>query len=139
MWKDMLYMLCLYPVVQILGTIRHELSHAAAAKLAGYKILELRVFPGFNNKEFYWGYCRYDKPTTSTISLAPYWVAAVNCVLGVPLAIYTYETLPFFWWALLTVVMVVSPLFDILYNFFKWKLDNRGDFAKAQQLKRWEK
>ena len=88
---------------------------------------------------FYWGYCRYNKPSTRRICYAPYWVALVNCVVGAPLAFYTCEKIPFFWWGLMTMVMVISPLVDILYNYLKWKLDNRGDFAQAEKLKRWEK
>ena len=52
-----------YPIYQILGTLRHELAHAIAARMSGVKLLEFKIMPHFYNDTFYWGRVQYDPAT----------------------------------------------------------------------------
>jgi len=78
-WLDaLLHLVVGYPVYQILGTIRHELSHAVAYWLSGYGVKDLHLLP-FRDKNgtFYWGRAIPDpRPGarhTIHMHLAPYY------------------------------------------------------------------
>ena len=45
-----------YPVYQIIGTIRHEGSHALAATAEGARVTNFVFWPSFDLGGFQWGY-----------------------------------------------------------------------------------
>jgi hypothetical protein len=55
--RDLLWILA-YPIYQIIGTIRHEGSHALVALLEGARVTEFVFWPSFTKYGFYWGYVR---------------------------------------------------------------------------------
>src|SRR5688572_6819826 len=67
-----LWWLLAYPAYQIIGTIRHEGSHALAVLLEGGTVREFVFWPTWGEK-FYWGYVRWSGSGVTWItSFAPY-------------------------------------------------------------------
>ena len=129
--------LLLYPLYQILGTIRHEgLGHALAASIAGLKVTEIVVYPHRHEGRWCFGWVQYrftpEVPTQDAIpkyvSIAPYIVVLLYTVLGIILAL----TVEFRMHAFLAIQinLVLSPVLDTLYNLLKYKLKGTGDFAR---------
>jgi hypothetical protein len=69
--KDLLWLL-LYPAYQIIGTLRHEGSHALAAMAEGADIKKFVFWPNFDLGTFQWGYVRWEGSTTWFVRAAPY-------------------------------------------------------------------
>jgi hypothetical protein len=64
---DLLWILA-YPIYQLIGTFRHEASHALVAVLEGARITEFVFWP----TRGFWGYVKWEGPITSTTIGAPY-------------------------------------------------------------------
>ena len=64
---DLLWILA-YPIYQLIGTFRHEASHAFVAILEGAKVTEFVFWP----TEGYWGYVNWEGSVTSATMGAPY-------------------------------------------------------------------
>jgi hypothetical protein len=129
-WQDVLIHVLALPVYQILGTIRHEGSHAIAALLYGRNIVEFRFLPGRRDDgHWYWGYVGFDGPANGVILLAPSIAAAASVICWFkfvrPLELGTH------WWLFTTIALLASPIVDTLYNLGKWVFQGRGDFAQA--------
>jgi hypothetical protein len=72
-WKMLFLLILVWPFYQIVGTARHELSHAAMAWWQGATITQVHVFPSWNPGRFYWGYTAWQGGhTTWLVSAAPY-------------------------------------------------------------------
>lgn len=70
--RDLLWLLA-YPVYQLIGTLRHEGSHALMARIEGARILEFVVVPRIDDRRgLLWGYVRYDGGATWLTTAAPY-------------------------------------------------------------------
>jgi hypothetical protein len=52
--KDLLWILA-YPAYQIIGTIRHEGSHALAAMAEGVEVKKFVFWPNVDLEHFSWG------------------------------------------------------------------------------------
>lgn len=130
----------LYVVYQLLGTIRHELSHAVAGKIQGLPIEKIQIFPSVVNGRFYWGYVLWgetDLKPAMQVYLAPYyldliWPFGAHLILQ----FVSFDGLSEFWTFHLRLAAVmfflVSAVIDILYNFVvKGLIQKRGDFARA--------
>ena len=68
--KDLLWILA-YPVYQIIGTIRHEGSHALAAMAEGAEAKKFVFWPNFDLGRFHWGYVDWGYSTWFATA-APY-------------------------------------------------------------------
>ena len=146
-WPDILWHIVPGLLVyQILGTIRHELAHAVAAWAAGYKVTLVRVMPHTFRGRFYWGRVMYEPQGGAMQSihlyLAPYEVGALS-IAGWFALVYW---LPPPWianalgawhlWTTATIMLLISPVVDFLYNLGKAVFAKRGDIYKA--IRFWE-
>jgi len=136
-WQDILYAALCYPIIQVLSMIRHELSHALAAVLSGWNVIEISVLPSKRNGKWYWGYCRWNHPTDLRerpnihMSLAPYYVNAAALCIGVAAVSRLHIMWPPHAWIAFVVLFIISPAVDTLYNLLKWKIKDSGDFKSA--------
>ena len=150
-WLDaLLHLVVGYPIYQILGTIRHELSHALAYWLAGYGVKELRVFP-FRDKDgtFYWGRIvpepRMGAKHTIHMHLAPYYTNTVLVGGWVVFALALWQRietldavnrLEYNLLLMFAILLFVSPIVDTGYNLYKYLWRGAGDFARAAEFSR---
>jgi phosphoglycerol transferase MdoB-like AlkP superfamily enzyme len=103
-----------YPLYQIIGTLRHEASHALAAVLEGATIEEFVFWP----TRGYWGYVRWSGQTTWVSTAAPYFVDLVT--YAVFFVICTRVRFKRQWvWVNLVALGLVSPLVNSAYNYFR--------------------
>ena len=57
-----------YPLYQLIGTFRHEASHAVVAVMQGARITEFVIWPA----QGYWGHVNWEGTTTIAATAAPY-------------------------------------------------------------------
>ena len=126
--SDLLWLLA-YPIYQLVGTLRHEASHALAALLEGAEIRQFVFWPTVREgRGFSWGYVRWHGHTSWRTAAAPYFVDLITYLL-------------FFWvctrmqfkrrwvWLNAVVIGLVSPLINSLYNYW-------GGFRSANDVGR---
>lgn len=133
-------------VYQILGTVRHELAHAVACWLAGYKVTLVRVLPHMYRDKFYWGRIAFEPQGGARYSihmhLAPYEVGAVAVAIWFAVVRFAPppwvadERMAWHLWAMFTLMFLISPIVDFLYNLGKMIFAKRGDLYKAVRF--WE-
>ena len=139
-WKVVLIHILCYPIYQILGTIRHECSHAIACWLSGVRVKSIKVIPHRHEGSFYWGRIMYNMDDfhnfTVHICLAPYYVAVVHALafgaLGAYGVLEKIENPHLF--AFVAMVLLISPIADLLYNICKYLFKGSGDFADAHEF-----
>ncbi|MBU0732278.1 M50 family metallopeptidase [Patescibacteria group bacterium] len=125
--KDAWWILA-YPFYQIIGTIRHEGSHALAAMCESVKIEKFVFWPSFVNGKFNWGYVTWTQEVSWLVIAAPYlcdlaWFAAFFILLK-------KIKIKHHWiWINLLIIGLLSPLLDMLWNYFRLVL-GRGDIFK---------
>jgi hypothetical protein len=112
---DLVWLLA-YPLYQLLGTVRHEGSHALAVLLEGGRVIKFVFWPTWQDK-FYFGYVRWaGQGLDWKVSFAPYFVDLLWFV-----AFYFVCTRVLFrrhWvWVNLFIIGLVSPLVDSLYRY----------------------
>ena len=62
-----------WPIYQLVGTARHELSHALVAALQGARITKIEILPSFQPHGFLWGYVEWTGGhTNALVTAAPY-------------------------------------------------------------------
>ncbi len=124
----LLHCLLLYPVYQVLGTIRHEFAHVLAALFQGVEVLEVRVFPSRIEGKWYWGFVRVDPNARLSRWFfgAPYLVSALTIALGFAVVPYLtgHE------WLAAVIFCWASPALDTLWNLCKWWFKDTGDFKQ---------
>ncbi len=115
--KDLLWLL-LYPAYQIIGTLRHEGSHALAAMAEGADIKKFVFWPNFDLGTFQWGYVRWEGYTTWFTRAAPYFCDLL--IFFVALLIIL-EAKPKRRWLWLNIAIIggLSPLINNAYNYFR--------------------
>jgi hypothetical protein len=137
--KSDLWWLTGYPVYQILGTIRHEGSHALAAILQGAHIIKFQVLPSIvPDGRFFWGYVIYagGHPTWLNAA-APYFCDVLTLPLFSWLALRD-RRMPHWLWVNVFVLGVLSPLANTLYNYQNAVIRHRGDvFVLLTALPNW--
>ncbi|MCJ7621531.1 MAG: M50 family metallopeptidase, partial [Anaerolineae bacterium] len=69
--KDLLWLLA-YPLYQLIGSLRHEASHALVAVLQGARLQEFVFWPSFTGSAFRWGYVSWSGSTSWVATAAPY-------------------------------------------------------------------
>jgi hypothetical protein len=125
--KDLLWLLG-YPAYQVLGTIRHEASHAVAAKIEGARILRFGILPRIDGQRgILWGYVVTEGHTTNFTSAAPYLVDLVTYAAFFVFCMRLRG--PRWLWLNLAVIGVLSPAIDTLYAYVNAAFRDIGDVA----------
>jgi hypothetical protein len=114
--KDLLWILA-YPVYQIIGTIRHEGSHALAAMAEGAKVTKFVFWPNFDLGGFQWGYAGWDGSTTWLTTAAPYFCDLITFFAAL-LVILEVKPGRRWLWLNILIVGMLSPLVNSAYNYF---------------------
>jgi len=110
--SDLLWLLA-YPVYQLLGTLRHEASHAVVAQLEGARVTQFVFWP----MQGYWGYVRLEGPVTAATFGAPYVCDLLT--FGVFFAVCMAGRFKRRWvWLNTVVVGMISPLVNSCYNYW---------------------
>ncbi|MEA3327922.1 MAG: hypothetical protein U9R53_11570 [Chloroflexota bacterium] len=114
--RDLIW-LFLIPLYLIMGTFRHEFSHALVAHLQGAEITKFTFWPSIqNNGTFYFGYVTMRGETSWLVDAAPYLFDILTYAIFFPLVFF----LPFrkHWiWLNLVIIGVISPIINSLYNY----------------------
>jgi hypothetical protein len=115
---DLLWILA-YPLYQIIGTIRHEASHALMAWLEGSTVNKFVFWPTVNQSgRFLWGYVELSGPTTWLTSAAPYFVDPLT--FGLFFWMCLRLRFPRRWvWLNAVIIGLLSPLFNSGYNYWR--------------------
>ena len=109
---DLLWILA-YPVYQIIGTLRHEASHALAALLERARITEFVFWP----TRGYWGYVIWEGPVTSATIGAPYVCDLLT--FGLFFGLCMAARFERRWvWLNAVVLGMISPLINSVYNYW---------------------
>ena len=120
---DLLWILA-YPIYQLLGTFRHEASHALVAMAEGAKITEFVFWP----TEGYWGYVRWEGSVTSATTGAPYLCDLLTFVVFFAVCMLVRFDRRWIWLNLIA-VGVISPLVNSIPN-YRLGLSGPNDVGK---------
>ena len=130
-----------YPIYQILSTIRHELSHAVAYWLSGWRVTEIKVLPSKVDGRFYWGYIRVEPKNHYNLNihmaLAPHYVNLISITAWLSWYLNDYPWIrsdATHTWIIITVLGLISPAVDFGYGLLKSIITNHGDFASALKI-----
>jgi hypothetical protein len=128
--RDLLWILA-YPLYQLVGTFRHEASHALAAVLQGATLERFVFWPTWTESTFRWGYVSWSGPSNWLTVAAPYLCDLATFALF--FAVCTRLRLRRHWvWVNLVVVGMVSPLVNSAYNYLNG-VRGGGDVAALLQ------
>jgi len=114
--KDLLWILA-YPVYQIIGTFRHEGSHALAAMAEGVGVTKFVFWPNFDLGGFQWGYVGWHGSTTWFTIAAPYFSDLVTFFVALLVILEVKPRRRWLWFNIL-VIGIVSSLVNSAYNYF---------------------
>ena len=120
--RDWLW-ICLVPLYLLVGTFRHELSHAVAAHLQGAEILKLTFWPSIYQENFYFGYVSWRGETNWVVTAAPYFCDVITYGFFFPWVFFKQFRKRWLWLNL-TIIGLISPLVNSLYNYL-WGSDVR--------------
>jgi hypothetical protein len=112
---DLLWLLG-YPLYQIVGTVRHEGSHALAAVLHGATLTHFVIWPSFVNGRLLWGYVEYTGSDTWLIIAAPYLIDLLTftiCFVWLWRVRFARHAV----WLNLVIIGLLSPLINSAYNY----------------------
>lgn len=113
---DLWWLLAL-PLYQLLGTLRHEGSHALAAIAAGGRVRALAFWPTYTaGTGWRWGYVQWTGAGGWLIVAAPYFCDLATYALAFALW-QAWPKAPRWVRLNLLVIGLVSPLVDTLYNY----------------------
>jgi hypothetical protein len=114
---DLLWILA-YPLYQLIGTFRHEASHALVALLEGHVIHKFVFWPTSRG----WGYVSWDGPSTVASIAAPYICDLLTFLFF--FAVCMTVILKRRWlWINMVAIGIISPLVNSAYNY---------DFGRAK-------
>jgi hypothetical protein len=113
---DFLWLLA-YPVYQIVGTIRHEGSHALAAVLEGARLQQFVFLPSLSSSgRWLWGYVEYQGRVNGWVTAAPYLVDLLTYAVFFGLC-YAVLFRRRWVWLNLVIFGLISPLINSAYNY----------------------
>jgi hypothetical protein len=119
-----------YPVYQIIGTARHEGSHALAAMAEGAKITNFVFWPNFDLGRFLWGYAGWEGSTTWFTLAAPYFCDLLTFFAAM-LIIREAKPKHRWLWVNILIIGMISPLVNSAENYFRGLAGNpMNDVAK---------
>lgn len=128
-WLDLLWVLA-YPVYQVFGTIRHEGSHALAAKIEGADVTNFVIYPQNDLGRFTWGYTEWTGDTGWFTDAAPY-LGDLLWFAGFFFLITRINWKNHLIWLNLVIVGLISPLVN---SFSQWMIgifgSDEADVAK---------
>jgi hypothetical protein len=125
--KDLLWLFA-YPLYQLMGSLRHEGSHALVAILEGARIQEFVFWPTWSGPTLRWGYVSWSGSTNWVATAAPYLCDLATFALG--FVICARWPLSRRWvWVNLVAIGLLSPLVNSGYNYFNGLRDG-GDVAQ---------
>jgi len=114
--KDWLWGLGL-PVYILIGTARHELSHALAATLEGAHVTRIHLLPSLTaDRHLLWGYVNWTGTATWLSLAAPYFCDVATFLLGLWLFRWKIR-MPHWIRVQVFVIGVLSPAINSLYNY----------------------
>ncbi len=114
--KDFLWILA-YPIYQIIGTIRHEGSHALVALLEGARVTEFVFWPSITKYGFYWGYVRITGSTDWVFLAAPYLVDLLTFAIFFCICMRLLIRRKWIWLNIV-IIGLISPFANSLYNYW---------------------
>jgi hypothetical protein len=128
---DLIWLLA-YPLYQILGTIRHEGSHALAVILTGEHVDRFVFWPSMLGGRFFWGYVIASGDDNWAVWAAPYLcdlATFATCFVVCSRVAFARH------WAWVNVVVLglISPLVNSAYEYIKG-LRGDGDVAGLAQI-----
>lgn len=128
--RDLLWLLA-YPLYQIIGTIRHEASHALVAWLQGADIVKFTILPGIHeNGRFYWGYVVWRGGQVNWLTTAaPYLCDLLTFALFFALCM-TWVTSHRWLWLNAAILGMASPWLNSLYSYTSGLIWGRNDAEK---------
>ena len=106
----------LFPLYLLIGTLRHELSHAVVAHFQGAEILKLTFWPSMYHEKFYFGYIVWRGETTWLTTAAPYFCDVLTYGVFFPLA-FLKRFKRHWLWLNLVIIGLISPMVNSLYNY----------------------
>ncbi len=114
--SDFLWLLAV-PIYVLLGTIRHEGSHALMAWWEGASITKFVFWPSWGLGTFQWGYITYDGTTGWLTLAAPYFCDALIFIVAAILL----SKIVFPHWAALNIFIIgmVSPFVNSAYQYVR--------------------
>ncbi len=137
--SPVLWHLLAYPLYQILGSLRHELSHAVVVWCTGGRVTSFCFWPGMLDGRFFWGYIRFEYPEgiDSTkyrrkIGVAPYildLILVASWVVMTRLVDPEFMSLDNHLFLFATMAMLVSSVVNTLWALLKYAFTRTGDFA----------
>ena len=112
---DFLWLLA-YPLYQIIGTIRHEGSHALAAWLEGGTVTRFVFWPTVDQQRvFRWGYVQFGGPTSWLTLAAPYFADLLTFGLFFWLCV-RFRFSRRWLWLNFVIIGLISPLANTVFN-----------------------
>ncbi|MFZ1934307.1 MAG: hypothetical protein WCB27_14350 [Thermoguttaceae bacterium] len=124
--SDWCWLLAL-PVYQLVGTARHELSHAVVAAWQGARITQIEVLPSFQPEGFLWGYVTWTGGHADALAAAaPYLCDLALFLVFLPLCTLAVRA-PRWLWINCFIVGLLSPLIDTAANYSKLFRRDTGD------------
>jgi len=124
---DLLWILA-YPLYQLIGTFRHEGSHALVAVLQGATIHQFVFWPTWTGSGVRWGYVGWSGRTNWVTLAAPYLCNLATFALFY--LVCTRLRIRHHWvWVNLVAIGLISPLVDSGYNYLNG-LRGAGDVAQ---------
>ena len=105
------------PIYILIGTARHELSHALAATLEGAHVESIHLLPTLtSNRGVLWGYVNWTGTTTWISLAAPYFCDVVTFLLGCWI-FRSRITMPHWIRVQVFAIGVFSPAINSVYNY----------------------
>lgn len=127
---DLLWLLA-YPIYQLIGSLRHEASHAIAALLLGGVVEEFVFWPTWSDSGFRWGYVVWFGRGTLITTAAPYVYDIVTFVAF--FFICTRVRFRRHWvWVNLVIMGLISPFLNSAYCYVRGFM-GVGDVARLLQ------
>jgi hypothetical protein len=127
MKKSDLWWLLGWPVYQVIGTARHEVSHAVVAAWQGARITEIVVLPSFQQEGLLWGYVNSTGGhTDALVTAAPYFCDLAVFLVFLPLCTLAVRA-PRWLWINAFIIGLLSPLGDTAANYSKLFRRDVGD------------
>ena len=131
--KDLLWLLAL-PFYMLIGTTRHEFSHALTAMLEGARLVRIQLLPAISPEGgVLWGYAEWKGATTWLALAAPYFCDVLTFLLGFFFLRWTTK-LPRWVRLQVFVVLVLSPAIDSLYNYLAISHHSSADVPRLATM-----
>ena len=125
--RDLLWILA-YPVYQIIGTIRHEGSHALAAMAEGVEVKKFVFWPNVDRGYFTWGFVSLDGYRTWFVTVAPYFCDLVTFFIAL-LIILEAKPKPRWLWINILIIGMLSPFINSLNAYVAGSTRSVGDIG----------